>query len=406
MSVRAKLSKLPPVKEPVHVAKPKSEPKNSFAAASVVGVLKGMIDKAGKTKEGDDSVVSTMADGIESDVTSWIPTGFPHMDAAFGGGWPLGRVSELYGPESSGKSALTHCAVYACQKRGGMPIVVDWEGALDSVRMKNNGIDGNNLVYLRPGNIERAWELVWAALDHINAMDKDARPTSVLVVWDSIAASIPKAETESNDTDTNSNFALSKQMARGCRKAFLKAARCDAHFLFVNQERDQIGGGFKSWGGPPKVTPGGKAVKYAASLRIRCVKIETIKVGSRATGYKIKTTTQKNKCAAPHQSVEWIIDFDHGCGFEVTAWSALMEARVIKAASNRKVVDPVTNKSRLVKVHLTPWQEEPMTREEFIAAYRKTPALRKAVLASFTAKCMQIGEEDPDAEASTSTGEE
>lgn len=361
-----------------------------------------MISRAAKGKEGDDSVVSTMSGSIASDVVSWIPTGFPHMDQAFGGGWPLGRVSELYGPEASGKSALTHCAVYACQQRGGLPIVIDWEGALDSARMKNNGIDGDNMVYIRAGHIERAWELVWAALDHVSELPEDSRPSCVLVVWDSIAASIPKAETVSNDTDTNSNFTLSKQMARGCRKAFLKAARLNAHFLFVNQERDQVGG-FSSWGGPPKTTPGGKSIKYAASIRTRCVKIETLKQGSTATGYRIKTTTQKNKCAPPHQSTEWIIDFKHGCGFEVTAWQSLLDARVIKTGANRKV--EVNGKNKLVKVYTVPWEEADTTREEFFAAYRKSASVRKAVLALFREKCMTVTEDDSAAVESDTEGE-
>lgn len=399
MPLRTKLSKLPPLPDPA--GKPAAKAvkvvsKNSFAAASVVGHLQGMITRAARGKEGDDSVVSTMQDGIESDVADWIGTGFPHMDDAFGGGWPLGRVSEVYGPESSGKSALTHCAVYACQQRGGLPIVVDWEGALDSARMKNNGIDGKNLVYLRPANIERAWELVWAALDHVNALEADTRPSCILVVWDSIAASIPKAETATDASDAHSNFDLSKQMARGCRKAFLKAARLRAHFLFVNQERDQIGGK-AGWGGPVKTTPGGKAVKYAASLRVRCVKIETIKTGTVTTGYRIKTVTQKNKCAPPHQAVEWVIDFKYGCGFEVTAWDALIGKRIIKAASNRKVVE--NGKTRLIKVHTTPWAPEPLTREEFFLAYTKGAAFRKAVLATFRDKCMTP---DPDGVTSDS----
>lgn len=403
---------MPPTPEPKakSSAVKKPTPKTSFAAAaSVVSLLNGMVSKAAKTKEGDDSVVTTMADGIESDVTDWISTGFPHMDAIFGGGWPIGRVSELYGPESSGKSALTHCAVYACQQQGGLPIVVDWEGALDSERMTNNGIAPAGMVYIRPAHIERAWELVWAALDHVAELPEESRPSCVLVVWDSIAASIPKDEAATNATDTNSNFALSKQMARGCRKAFLKAARLHAHFLFVNQERDQIGGGFKSWGGPPKVTPGGKAVKYAATLRIRCVKIETLKEGSKVVGYKIKTTTAKNKCAPPHQTAEWIIDFVRGCGFEVTAWHSLVGVRQIKSSSSVKM--EVGGKSRLVKVYSGPWDDDAGPRgdgklslDEYHDLYRKSAPFRKGILAVFRAKCMDADQEA--AEGSTSGDDE
>jgi RecA/RadA recombinase len=289
-----------------------------------------------------------------------------------------------------GKSALTHCAIYATQKRGGLPIVIDWEGALDSVRMKNNGIDGNNLVYLRPANIERGWELVWAALDRVGELPPEEQPTCVLIIWDSVAASIPKAEEISDASDSNGNFAISKQMAKGCRKAFLKAARCKAHFLFVNQERNQIGGFKSGWGGPPKTTPGGMALKFAASLRLRCTKIETLKDGSRTVGYRIKTTTQKNKCAPPHQSAEWIIDFERGCGFEVTALHLLIEHRVLKPGVKRKV--ETGGKAKMLATYVAPWQGEPFTKDEWFDLYQKTAAFRKAVHAAFKA-ALAVGAE-------------
>ena len=302
--------------------------------------MKGL--HAGIVKQkGDISAVSTLEDELGSDVKVWISTGFPELDKVFGGGWPVGRVSEVFGPEGAGKSALTHMAVKNCQAMGGLPIYVDWENALESDKMKQLGINPANIVYIKPMHIEQAWELIWKALERLATLPPEKRPKCILVVWDSIAASISKKEAGDNDGTEFANFEVAKQMSRGCRKAYLVAPQIDAHFLFVNQERTQIGG-MKGFGGPPKTTPGGDAVKYAASLRVRCQRIETLKDGNRAAGYRIKTSTRKNKCAPPHQSSEWILDFTHGPSPELTVLDGLIKAKVIKTAKGPGLVKKPT----------------------------------------------------------------
>lgn len=215
-------------------------------ASFVVKGIHSMQAKQGKNR--DESVVSTMEDELVSDVKMWIPTSFPDLDRVLGGGWAVGRMSEVYGPEAAGKSALTHLAVRSCQEMGGLPIYVDWENALERPKMVQLGIDPANIVYIKAEGIESAWLLVWKAIDLAKAAEHP--PTCILIVWDSIAATISKAELDGKF----STFEVAKVMSQACRRAYLIAPKVNAHFLFVNQERVTVGAK-AGFGGRPSTPP-------------------------------------------------------------------------------------------------------------------------------------------------------
>lgn len=331
LSAQASLSANPPPKPKAASKGPQKKAPSAKASRSIASfVVKGLQTiQARQKKDRDESVVSTMEDELVSDVKLWIPSRFPDIDRIFGGGWPVGRVSEVFGPEAAGKSALTHQAVRGCQEIGGLPIYVDWENALERNKMAQLGIDPKNIVYIKAENIEAAWKLVWDAIDMVRKME--VPPTCILLVWDSIAATISKAEVAGQ----YANFDVAKIMSQACRKAYLIAPKVNAHFLFVNQERVSVGVK-SSFGGPPKHTPGGDAVKYACSLRVRCSAIERLKEGTAITGLKIRVWTKKNKCAPPFRMSEYILDFEDGPSPEWTMFHDLLAARAIKTASKPK----------------------------------------------------------------------
>lgn len=260
-----------------------------------------------------------------SEVTEWIPTGFMGLDYILGGGWAVGRCSEVFGPEGAGKSALTHRAIKACQDNGGTVLYIDFENALDPPKMKQLGINPDRLAYVQPDHIEQAWDIIWTALDYAEAKSPKA-PT--LIVWDSVAASVPKAEVEEKDSSKAHVGLIARAMSKGCRKMFRRIAKVRAHMMWVNQERDNIGGGMFA----EAVTPGGKAVRYAASMRVRVTRVATLPKGSEKvkTHYLIRALTKKCRLFPPHRKFTWVLDFKHGPSPELTLFQNLIDARVIK----------------------------------------------------------------------------
>jgi len=262
-------------------------------------------------------------DTVLSEVTEFISTGFDEIDTILGGGFAVGRASEVFGPEGSGKSALAHVALRQNQRDGGVPIYIDFETALDPPKMDQLGIDPARLVYCTPKCIEEAWDLVWT---FIEALKKTPPKSPVLIVWDSVAASVPRAELDEKSSGDSHIGLVARSMSKGCRKMFRAIAEVRAHMLWINQERNAIGGGpFQEL-----ETFGGKAIKYAASQRVRVQRVETLKTGERATGYRVRCTTKKNRCAPPHQKATWILDFRYGPSPEATLFEFLLEARAIK----------------------------------------------------------------------------
>lgn len=279
-----------------------------------------------------DSVVTVLgtSDSL-SEVTEWIPSGFPDLDRVLGGGWAVGRASEVYGDEGSGKTALSHMAIRQCQHMGGIAALFDYEVSLDAAKMENVGIDPERLIYLAPAHAEEGWEATWAIINDLKVRDPGV-PT--LIVWDSIAAAVPKDELEGKMTDSFIGL-HARIMSKGCRKMFREIAKVRAHVMWINQNRSKIGG-FSGWGGPQTDTTGGRAVKFAASQRVACRVVGRLPAkrvkGIAPTGYKISTITDKCRLAPPHRRTEWILDFTHGPSTELTVQHLLNEAGLIKQA--------------------------------------------------------------------------
>lgn len=297
-----------------------------------------------------------------SDVTEWIPSGFHGLDQILGGGWAVGRASEVFGDEGCGKTAIAHRAVLGVQQAGGFAVLLDFEAALDERKISQLGIDPSRLLYSVPEHIEQGWDIIWEVMD---ALTKKAPNGPVLIVWDSIGGAVPKAELEAVSAEKSQVGEVARAMSKGCRKMFRAIAKVRAHMMWISQERHKIGG-FSPFG-PVKETSGGKGPKYAASQRVRLARVKTLKEGKRATGYLIKAITKKNRLAPPEQSMEWVIDFKVGPSPELTLLHTLLDAGKIRVSKGNLLFKP--------------WGSEPFRKSDWISLLRKPKRAELAMAA-------------------------
>jgi recombination protein RecA len=282
-----------------------------FDREKALDLALGSIEKAhGK------GAIMKMSDRGTMNIES-VPTGALALDVALGvGGLPRGRVTEIYGPESSGKTTLAMHVVAEAQRNGGICAFIDAEHAMDPVYAKAIGVDVDELLISQPDTGEQALEIA-DMLIRSGALD--------VVVIDSVAALTPRAEIEGEMGDSHVGL-QARLMSQALRKLTANLSKSKTICIFINQLREKIGVMF----GSPETTPGGRALKFYSSIRLDIRRIESLKDGVEVIGNRTRVKVVKNKCAAPFKKAEFDIMYSKGISREGSVLDLGVELELVK----------------------------------------------------------------------------
>jgi recombination protein RecA len=313
---------------------------------------------AGIEKQFGKGAIMTLGDEESAEPIAVIPTGSLALDHALGvGGYPRGRIVEIYGPESGGKTTLTLHAIAESQKMGGVAAFIDAEHAFDVKYARSIGVDTERLLVSQPDTGEQALEIC-EMLTRSGAVD--------LVVIDSVAALTPKAEIEGDMGDAHMGL-QARLMSQALRKLTSVAHKTDTTIIFINQLRQKIGVVF----GNPETTTGGNALKFYASVRLDVRRTGQIKIGEEPIGNRTKVKVVKNKCAPPFAEAEFEIRWGKGID---------PAADLLDVAISRGVVDKSGAHLTFDGEHVGHGREK--AREAILINGEMSSALRSAVLAA------------------------
>jgi recombination protein RecA len=289
------------------------------------------------------SVMTEFEDCTTSAVKKWIPTGFRWLDMVMsqGRGIPCGKIIEIYGMEGTGKTAICQYLIRHYQKLGGTAVYLDFETSLNSDHLAGYGIDPANLIYVDAETMEDGFDYVMAVFNKLSLLPEEERGKPILIIWDSVAMSPPKAESEEQSIANPHIALMARAMSKGCRKIRRKIAKTNCTMIFTNQARVDIGAMY----GDKLTVPGGKALRFASSVRMKLARIKTLTVNKRGMkkpiGYVIEADIKKTRFAPPHQRAQFILSFKDGPNPELSMMHYLKEIGLIRKAGKSSVFIPL-----------------------------------------------------------------